>query len=340
MYRRRRLTAIAVVLALVLGLGYLNRGSIRSVFDVAFGNEYSSASSESATLTIRSGDDGSRIAQALVDAGITKSFSATYKSIIASGMTFYPGEYKLFKHMNSHEALKALANRSNFVDISILIKEGTRASTIFKMLSEKYQTPLTDFQKIKPSDLGLPRAAVNLDGYLFPARYTFDPGQSAISILKTMHDRMQVEIDKAGIPPADVHRVLTLASIIQREGRYIKDFYKISRVFQNRIKIGMALQSDATVSYGANTVSYTTTPAQRADNNPWNTYAFQGLPVGPISAPGADAIDAALHPAPGSWLYFCTVNLKSGETEFTSTLSEHERSVAKWRAWMAANPGW
>ena len=340
MYRRRRIAAMAVVLVLLLGIGYLNRASIRSVFDVAFGNEYSTSSTEKATLTIRSGDDGSKIAQALVDAQITKSFSATYKTIIASGMTFYPGEYSLSKHMNSHDALKALGEKRNFLDISILIKEGTRASTIFKMLSDKYQTPLEDFQKITPADLGLPKQAVNLDGYLFPARYTFDPGQSAISMLTTMHERMQVEIDKAGIAPADVHRVLTLASIIQREGRYTKDFFKISRVFMNRIKIGMALQSDATVSYGANTVSYTTTAAQRADNNPWNTYAFQGLPVGPISAPGADAIAAALRPAAGSWLYFCTVNLKTGETEFTSTLAEHERSVAKWRSWMAANPGW
>jgi len=340
MYRRRRITAIAVVLALLLGVGYLNRAAVRAVFDVAFGNEYSGTTTDKATLRIRSGDDGAAIAHELVNAQITKSFSATYKSIIASGMTFYPGEYLLFKHMNSHEALKALSDKKNFVDISILIKEGTRASTIFKMLSDKYQTPLADFQQVKPADLGLPSKAVNLDGYLFPARYTFDPGQSAISILKTMHARMQVELDKAGIAPSDVHRVLTLASIIQREGRYTHDFYKISRVFQNRIKAGMALQSDATVSYSANTVSYTTTAAQRANNNPWNTYAFAGLPIGPISAPGADAIDAALHPAVGTWLYFCTVNLKTGETEFSTTLAQHERSVAKWRAWMAANPGW
>lgn len=340
MYRRRRITAILVVVLLLLGLGFLNRSSVRAVFDVAFGNEYSSSSTEKATLTIRSGDDGAAVARALVKAGITKTFSSTYKSVVASGATFYPGEYSLFTHMNSHDAVKALSGKGNFVDISILIKEGTRASTIFKMLSTKYQTPLADFEKVTPSDIGLPKEAVNLDGYLFPARYTFDPGQSAVSMLRTMHDRMQVEIDKAGIASADVHKVLTMASIVQREGGVVSDFYKISRVFFNRIKIGMALQSDATVSYGANSLSYTTTAAQRADQNPWNTYAFRGLPVGPIGAPGVDAINAALHPAKGNWLYFCTVNLKTGETEFTSTLAEHERSVARWRAWMIANPGW
>ena len=340
MYRRRRLTAIALVIVMLFGIGYLNRSAIRSVFDVALGNEYSSDSNVKVMFTIKSGEDGSEIAHALVAAGVTKSFSATYKAIIASGATFYPGVFSLKKQMNSHAAISALADKNNFIDISVLIKEGTRASTIFKILSEKYRTPITDFEKVLPKDLGLPAAALNLDGYLFPARYTFDPGQSALSMLRTMHDRMQVEIDKAHIQPKDVHRVLTLASIIQREGRYKADFYKISRVFLNRIKVGMALQSDATVSYGANSLSYTTTAAQRADRNPWNTYSFQGLPAGPISAPGADAIDAALHPAVGSWLYFCTVNLETGQTEFTSTLAEHERSVAKWRAWMIANPGW
>jgi UPF0755 protein len=338
--RRRRVVALLLVIGLIGGVAYLNRASIRAGFDVAFGAEYVGAGAGSVEITIRSGDDGSDVARALVDAGVTKTFSATYKSIIAEDLVFYPGVFKLAKGMNSRLAVAALKDRSNFVDISILIKEGTRASTIFKMLSEKYGTPLADFEKVKPSDLGLPKEAVNLDGYLFPAKYTFDPGQSAISMLKTMHQRMVRAINEAGVKPVDVHRILTMASIIQREGRYVQDFYKISRVFYNRLDINMALQSDATVSYAAGTVSYTTTEAQRAADNPWNTYRHPGLPIGPISAPGSDAIDAALHPAKGTWIFFCTVNLETGETEFTTTLAEHEASVAKWRAWMKANPGW
>jgi UPF0755 protein len=338
--RRRRLVALLLVLGLVASVAYFNRAAIRSGFDVAFGAEYSGTGFGSVQITIRSGDDGEDVARALVESGVTKSFSATYKSIIAANLIFYPGVYRLSKEMNSKAAVAALGDKKHFVDISILIKEGTRASTIFKMLSEKYGTPLEDFEKVKPSDLGLPKEAVNLDGYLFPAKYTFDPGQSAISILRTMNDRMRVAIAEAGIPEKDLHKILTMASIIQREGRYTSDFYKISRVFYNRLGINMALQSDATVSYAAGTVSYTTTAEQRADDNPWNTYVHPGLPIGPISAPGSDAIDAALHPAKGTWLYFCTVNLETGETEFTTTLAEHEASVSKWRAWMKANPGW
>ena len=339
-YKRRRIALLAIVLVMLMSIAFLNRGAIRQLFDVSFGNEYSQQSSETVNFTISTGEDGATIAENLVAAGITKSVSSTYKVIVAANPIFYPGVYKLHLQMKTADVLISLSKPSSVVDTTILIKEGTRASTIFKMLSEKYGTPVSDFEAVKPSDLDLPAGAINLDGYLFPAKYRFDPKQSAISILKTMHNRMVEEITKAGVEPQDVHRVITLASIIQREGRYTQDFYKISRVFLNRIDIGMALQSDATVSYGAGSVSYTTTAAQRADDNPWNTYRYPGLPKGPISAPGALAIDAALHPADGTWLFFCTVNLETGETEFTTTLSEHERSVAKWRAWMIENPGW
>ena len=339
-FKRRRIVVLATVLALILAVGYVNRTSIRQLFDVSLGNEYSQQSSDTVDFTISTGDSGTTIAENLVSAGITKSFSSTYKVIVAKNPTFYPGVYRLNLQMKTVDVLAALANPSSLVDTTILVKEGTRASTIFKMLSEKYGTPISDFESIKPSDLDLPPEALNLDGYLFPAKYKFDPKQSAISMLRTMHQRMVTEIEKAGIAANDVHRVLTLASVIQREGRFTPDFYKISRVFQNRLDIGMALQSDATVSYGAGSVSYTTTAAQRADDNPWNTYKYPGLPKGPISAPGATAIDAALHPAKGTWIFFCTVNLETGETEFTTTLAEHERSVAKWREWMLENPGW
>ena len=229
--------------------------------------------------------------------------------------------------------------RSAF-DVEVLIKEGTRASTIFQTLSDKFGIPVEDFKRIKPKDLGLPKEAVNLDGYLFPALYTFHRHQTAMSLVSALHDRMQQQIEHDGIDPADVHKVLTMASMIQYEAGSSADFYKISAVFHNRINVGMRLQSDATVSYGAKSHTYTTSAQQRADPNPWNTYLFYGLPIGPISAPGAQAIDAAIHPAKGSWLYFCTVNPQTGETEFTSTLVDHERSIAKWQAWVAAHPGW
>jgi UPF0755 protein len=151
---------------------------------------------------------------------------------------------------------------------------------------------------------------------------------------------MQIELHKLGVSQAQEHDVLTLAALVQREGRSASDFAKMARVFINRIDAGMHLQSDATVSYGANSATVATTAEQRADDNPWNTYLHAGLPAGPISAPGSAAISAALNPAAGDWLYFCTINLETGETEFNATYFGHLRSVAKWQTWMAEHPGW
>jgi UPF0755 protein len=153
-----------------------------------------------------------------------------------------------------------------------------------------------------------------------------------------MISRMQDELNKFGVKDVDRHRVLTLASIIQKEARQEPDFYKVSKVFLNRIKQGMHLQSDATVSYGVDGSTVNTSAADRANDNGFNTYLHAGLPVGPISAPGAVAIDAALHPANGGWLFFCAVNLETGETVFSTTLAEHEKAVALWRAWMKEHP--
>jgi UPF0755 protein len=115
-------------------------------------------------------------------------------------------------------------------------------------------------------------------------------------------------------------------------------------VFYNRLDPNQwesgRLESDATVAYGTgNTHLVTTTDAERQDaNNPYNTYLHPGLPVGPISNPGDLAIDATLHPAEGSWLFFVTWNLDTGETIFSSTIDEHDAGVKKWLDWMKEHP--
>jgi UPF0755 protein len=159
-------------------------------------------------------------------------------------------------------------------------------------------------------------------------------------VLKIMVDRMKTELDRYGVSVADRHKVLTLASIVENEVNSPDDYYKASRVFTNRLEVGMPLQSDATVSYGVRGSTFTTSKADRADPNPYNTYKYPGLPIGPIGAPGSLAIDAAVNPIAGDWLYFVTVNLKTGETVFTETYAEHQKAVRQWLAWMRENPGY
>ena len=114
-----------------------------------------------------------------------------------------------------------------------------------------------------------------------------------------------------------------------------RDRAKVARVFYNRLdsKDGR-LQSDATVAYAVKrTGTVWTTDKERESDSPYNTYRFRGLPPGPIAAPAKKAMDAALNPAEGKWMFFVPINLDTGETVFSETYDEHLRAVAKLNAW-------
>jgi UPF0755 protein len=342
-FARRRLIAVLAIGAIVLGaIAFANRSAIRSGFDQLIGNDYQGDGYSSVLVDIQPGDTGETIANSLVEMGVVKNFRTIYKLILEANPKFFPGTYKLRLHMSSQAALKTLLDPSGSVTNRILIKEGLRVNVILDKLAAETGISRSEFSAAakQRAAIGLPADAVSIEGYLFPATYTFSPKATAVDILKTMIGRMQQELDKFGVSAKDRHRILTLASIVQKEARQEPDFYKVSRVFLNRINIGMHLQSDATVSYGVDGNTVSTSAADRANNNGFNTYLHAGLPVGPISSPGAVAIDAALHPAAGSWLFFCAVNLETGETVFSTTLAEHEKAVAQWRAWMKEHPGY
>jgi UPF0755 protein len=340
--RRRLLVVVVAVLGISLVLGYVNRAVIRNAWDVVSGADFNGSGYGSVTLVIHEGDDGAVIAQELVDLKVVKSFRSVYKLLISRNQVFYPGTYQLKLEMSSGAALDAIADPSNRVSNKVTIKEGWRIGKVLSELASRTGNSLSELQSASKdlSALGIPTAEVSAEGWLFPATYDFDPGLSSKAILKQMVTRMKQELNRYGVAESEAHSVLTLAALIQAEARLEPDFYKVSRVFLNRIEQGMRLQSDATVSYGVNGKTVSTSAADRANPNGYNTYLHEGLPIGPISAPGSVAIDAALHPAAGKWLYFCAIDLKTGETEFNETYAQHAKSVAKWRQWMLENPGY
>jgi len=339
-----KLIVLVLFATMVIGGGWAatHRSEVKSWLNQVQNRDYVGNGSGSVSFNIIAGDGGATIAQHLVDKGVTKDFSVTYQAIIDSGMTFYPGSYKLAKGMSAAAALAAIAN-PNSLDVNrVTIKEGLRLSVIFDQLSAATGISRSDFDSASahPRSYGVPAGAPSLEGYLFPATYSFAKNSTAKSVIREMVDRMVQELHRFGVPKKRWNSVLTLASIVQKEARQSADFYKVARVFKNRIAAGMALQSDATVSYGTNGTTVTTTDAQRADPNPFNTYVHLGLPIGPISSPGSTAIDAALRPAKGTWLYFCAVNLKTGQTVFSTTFAQHQVAVAQFRSWLQQNPGW
>lgn len=343
------LFTVITVIVIVVSSCTLAWAGFQKPISIALGwgdpSDYSGNGTGVVDVTIKTGDTGRSVAAMLAAAGVTKSYDAFYNLITSQHPipTFQPGTFRLASKMSAKSALAALLNPANHVLNKVTVPEGTTVAGVLTRIAAVTGIPLATLQAAAADykSFGLPAQAPNLEGYLFPATYNFSPTASAHDILQRMVSETFSRLDHAGVAVADRHRILTMAGLIQKEARLTPDFYKVSRVFYNRIAQGMNLESDATVSYGAGSSTITTTPAQRADaSNLYNTYVHPGLPIGPISNPGGVAIDAALHPADGPWLYFVLVNGDTGQTVFSTTLAEHQAAVLQWQAWYRAHPNY
>ncbi len=289
-------------------------------------------------IVVNPGDIGETVARNLAEAGVTASFEAVYEILLQDAtITFQPGTYRLLTGMSADSAIAALRDPNNRVQIEILITEGVTLQRALEIISEEASLSLDSLTEAvaDPTIYGINPPTGSLEGYLFPATYTFEPGATAGDIVARMVEEMKDRLESAGVAEEDWHETLTLAALIQREARFEDDFYRVSRVFTNRLDVSMPLQSDATITYWTGKYdSVGTSDADRADEgNPYNTYVRTGLPAGPISLPGELAIDAALNPVEGEWLYFVAVDLRTGETIFSETYAQHLRAVEQWLSW-------
>ncbi|GAA3866478.1 hypothetical protein GCM10022381_07620 [Leifsonia kafniensis] len=343
------LIVFVVIFALMAGGAFALQGPINALISKTQGPaDFEGAGTGTVNVMVHEGETGEDIANTLATQKVVASFDAFYSLLLKQSPSpiFQPGVYKLAQKMSAKSALSALMDPANKLDRTVIIPEGTAEVDVLQLVAEGTSIPLSDLQAAAGdvSSFGLPAEATKLEGFLFPATYTFNPGISAHDAIKTLVDRQFEALDSAGVAPADRWKTIVLASLIQREAGLKDDYFKVSRVFLNRLDRDQwpsgLLQSDATVAYGTgNTHRVSTTDAEREDaSNPYNTYLHPGLPVGPISNPGDLAIDAALHPADGTWLYFVTWNLDTGETIFSTTIEEHDAAVEKWLAWMDEHP--
>ncbi|WP_290808937.1 endolytic transglycosylase MltG [Herbiconiux sp.] len=309
----------------------------------AAAEDYQGSGTGEVTFVINDGDVGETIGDNLAAADIIKSSAAFYDLLLKQdpAPVFQAGTFKLASQMSASAALDALMNPDNKIDYTVAIPEGSSAKGIYQELADVTGMPLADFEAAGANyvALGVPAEAPSIEGFLFPATYVFQPGQTATDMITTMVQRTFQSLDAAGVAPDDRFRVVTLAALIQKEAGSVADMAKVSRVFTNRLAEGMNMESDATIAYGAGHSRVETTSAEREDaSNIYNTYIYPGLPAGPISNPGDDAINAALHPADGSWLFFVTVDLDTGETVFSDTADEHAAAVERLQEWWAAHP--
>jgi UPF0755 protein len=351
---KRNLLWLKITLPIVLVLGVVGGAAafawfnyneqVRELLGIPLPTDYEgTGNGEEVIVTIVSGDIGSDVAAKLHDAGVTMTFDAVYDYLVENpDIGFFPGNWRLQKEMSAESAMAALQDTANKVTAQLLITEGTVLPNALEIIASTTGIALEDVQAAAadPTQYGVPAQAPSLEGYLFPATYELDGTETAEGILQLMVTTMFDHLDSFGVPIEQRHEVLTKASIVQREAGFNPDdFFKVARVFQNRLDQGINLESDATVAYGTGRLDTVwTEPEERADaSNPYNTYANPGLPVGPIGLPGDLAIEAVLSPAEGPWLFFVPINLATGETVFSETVEEHEAAVELLLEWCEAS---
>ena len=333
------LISVGILLGLVAGGYFVARDTINDFISRFQVEDYDGAGGPPVRITIEPGDTGSDVARKLVEADVIKSFEAIYRDMIAADPTFYPGVYEYPTQIPAARALQILLSNTNKVVVQTTIPEGWTVAEILPRLEADLGISMADLEvAIEAAASRLPEQAPTIEGFLFPATYTFNPGIDADTVINTMLDRMEAELDDYGLTLKESLPLLTLASIVQLEGLIKEDFFKISRVFANRLDRNIALQSDPTVKYYFEGSIDSFQEGMADTENPYNTYFNPGLPPGPIASPGGLAIEATVRPAEGDWLYFVSINLITGETIFSETLAEHERAAERYRQWLRDNP--
>ena len=179
--------------------------------------------------------------------------------------------------------------------------------------------------------------APDLEGYLFPDTYALPRGATAARLVGLMVARFREAFDPALREAAagrglTVREAITLASLVEKETARADERALVASVYHNRLRRPMLLQCDPTVIYALEKAGTYDGNLRRADlslDSPYNTYRYQGLPPGPIAAPGRAALEAAVHPAETDHLYFVSRN--DGSHVFASTLREHNANVRKYQ---------
>jgi UPF0755 protein len=278
------------------------------------------------------------IAARLREAGVVRSRIAFLGLTAARGRirSLKAGEYEIPRDASTVDIVDLLAS-GRVRQHLVLHREGASIGELARLLeterlarAEDVLRAATDERLRRTLDVNAP----SLEGYLFPDTYQFVRGMSVEEMLGRMVQRMRAKLTPELVARAqarglDVHQLLTLASIIEREAVDPSEQRLISAVFWNRLALDMPLQADPTVQYAMAKERRTLTRADLATDHPYNTYARRGLPPGPIASPGLAAIAAAVDPAPVKYLYF--VARDDRRHHFSTTVTEHNAAVARYR---------
>ncbi|WP_314978376.1 endolytic transglycosylase MltG [uncultured Streptococcus sp.] len=355
------LVTVLVLLVLVAGGGYFGYGYVQDSL-----KPVDASSKDYVTVQIPDGANVQEIGSTLEKSGLVKhglifSLYAKYYS----HANLKSGYYNLKKSMSTDELIQELEKGGTPeaqapVLANLTIPEGYTLEQIAQTVGQlqgEFKEPLTaDAFLAKAQDetfisqlvakypnlLGsLPTkdsgVRYRLEGYLFPATYTIKDGTTVESLI----DEMVAAMDKAMSPyyatikekNLTVNELLSIASLVEKEGAKTEDRKKIAGVFYNRLNVGMPLQSNIAILYAQGKLGQKISLADDAGidttiDSPYNVYTHLGLMPGPVDSPSSDAIEASVNQTKSEYLYF-VANVEDGKVYFATTKEEHDQNVAE-----------
>jgi len=363
--QRNRRALVILSLLLVAVVGAATWLVVLPIYHYLHPADYSGSGTGIVLVEVNQNDDASAIAKTLHDDGVVASERAFKDAANANSKSrgIQPGSYRLHRHMSAKSALALLLNPTSRVRSDLVVTEGMTLADVVKRLtappcesgtaSSATCGPGLDKAQVAAAvkdvkGLGLPtdflvagKTPATIEGFLYPATYFFPAKTTAVEALGQLITNFTDQARSTGFTAAakangiTPYQQLVIASIAQSEAKYPDDMPKVVRVILNRLHANRRLQVDATSVYGAKLLGLDPTKTIHSQiNSPYNTYTHDGLPPTPISNPGADAMDAAAHPAAGNWLFYVNGDA-DGHLFFTNseTAFEHARVACVKNHW-------
>ncbi|MGE5403397.1 MAG: endolytic transglycosylase MltG [Candidatus Saccharibacteria bacterium] len=274
-----------------------------------------------------------QVGQILVDNRLVRStdFFELYCRVTGKDGHLKAGYYR-FSNSQTLPAITEDLMKGRTISLTITIPEGFTLAQIGDLLVNKHIC--TDEQwaaaLVKKYDYaflaGIPQRPNRLEGFLFPDTYQVQKTVAPEQVIELMLKRFEQVWDKRFAKTAeekslDIYKIITMASLVEKEAKVEAERARIAGVLNNRLKEGMPLQVDATILYSLGKHKERVTYADLGVYSPYNTYRFSGLPPGPIANPGAASISAAISPEKNDYLYYVAEN--NGQHHFSRTYQEH-----------------